>query len=106
MALEKKLIGQASAEQIEQWKKGNKNGIYAVEVGGNVGYFREPTRQDCNIAASQLDEDNPFDYFELIMRETFLGGSPDLIDVDRLYLGALRMVKKKIDGQKAKLVNL
>lgn len=100
------LVGQATDDQIAEWKKANPKGIYAVQVGGHIGYFRNPSRQDINAAASQIDVDNPIDYFEIIMRDTMIGGSGDLIDKDHLYLGALNQVRKKIEGEKAKLVNL
>lgn len=106
MHKEAMLIGQATQEQIAAWKKENAKGIYAVEVGGHIGYFRNPTRQDVNIAASQLDADNPIDYFEIIMKDTKIGGSDQLIENDQLYLGALNQIRKKIEGEKAKLVNL
>lgn len=101
-----KLTGQATQDEINAWKKENPKGIYGVEVGGHIGYFRNPTRQDVNIAASQLDADNPIDYFEIIMRETKIGGSDQLIENDQFYLGALNQVRRKIEGEKAKLVNL
>src|SRR5690606_23736471 len=102
----KEPIGQATKEQIADWKKNNPKGVYAVEVGGHIGYFRNPTRQDINMAASQLDADNPIDYFETIMRDTQIGGSNALVEDDELYLGALNQVRKKIEGKKARLVNL
>lgn len=100
------LTGERTEEQIKGLKAANPKGIYAVEVGDHVAYFRNPTRQDINIAASQLDQDNPIDYFENIMRETFIDGSQSVIDEDELYLGALNQVRKKIEGSKAVLVNL
>lgn len=98
--------GQLSQAEVDALKAANPKGIYKIEVGGHVAYFRNPTRQDINIAASQLDADNPIDYFENIMRETFVGGSQEVIDEDELYLGALNKVRTKIDGKKAVLVNL
>ncbi len=99
------LNGQATQDVIDNWKKEHKN-IYAIEVDGHIGYFREPTRDDANFAASQLDPDSPYDFFETVMRETKIGGSEALLNEDALYLGALQLVKKKVDGKKAKLVNL
>lgn len=103
--MKKALIGQLSTDKIAELKELNKR-IYAVEVGGHVAYFREPTRKDINASASQLDQDSPMDYFETIMRDTIIGGSDAVITDDALYLGALNQVRKKIEGEKAVLVNL
>ena len=100
------FIGQLSEKEIADLKEKNKAGIYAISVGGHIAYFRNPTRQDINIAVSQLDQDNPMDYYEGLMRETYVGGSKALMEEDRLYLGAVSQVRKKAEGDKAVLVNL
>lgn len=100
------LIGQLSPEQVNDLKKKYPQGIYAISVGGHIAYFRNPSRQDINIASSQMDLENPMDYYELLMNETYLEGSKAIIEDDKLYLGSIQIVKKKSDGDKAELVNL
>lgn len=101
-----KLIGEAAPEQIAEWKKKYKEGIYAIPVGGHIGYFRNPTRSDLNIATSQLDTDNLTDITETVIRETMIGGSGAILEEDNLYFGASKQIQKKLDGAKSKLVNL
>lgn len=105
--MEKNLIGQATAEQIAKWKGDVKNkNIFAIEVGGHIGYFREPDLNDLNFAASQVDADTPLDFNKIIMKETMLGGSQSIIEDQALFMGASKKISKKIDGEKAKLVEL
>lgn len=104
--MNKEPIGQASAEQIEQWKKANKDGIFKIEVGGHVAYFRNPNLDDLNFAASQVDADAPLDFNRTVMRETILAGSEAIFDDTKLFMGASKQIAKKIDGEKAKLSDL
>lgn len=105
--MEKELIGQATPEQIAQWKDDPKNkGLFALPGGGHIAYFRDPDFDDLNFAASQVDSDAPLEFNKIVMRETFVGGSMAIIDEQRLFMGASKKIAKKIDGEKFKLVEL
>ena len=41
---EKTLVGQATPEQIEAWKKQHGN-VYTVVVDGSIGYLKKPSRK-------------------------------------------------------------
>ena len=100
------LKGQASDTQIEEWKAKYKYGIYAIEVDGHVGYFKNPGRNELNCAMSKADRDKALDIFEELANVTFIGGSEELLRDDQMFIGISQELKVKLDGKKAKLVNL
>jgi hypothetical protein len=106
MSNELQLIGQATPEQIEAWKKQYTGGVYAIEVDGHIGYFKNPSRKELNYAMSKADRDAALDMFEQLAEITFIGGSEATIKNDELFFGLVQELKVKMDGKKAKLVNL
>lgn len=100
------LVGQASGEQIEKWKKEHKDGIYAIEADGHVGYFRNPCRGDVNAAVAAYDADRGLATSEKFAELTFIGGSEELLQNDTLFLGIVGDLKNKMNGARTKLVNL
>ncbi len=100
------LIGQATAEQIAEWKVKHTTGIYAVVVDGHIGYFKNPNRHEVNCAMAKADKDKALALFEELCNVTFIGGSDKLLTDDTLFLGVCQEVKVKLDGKKAVLVNL
>lgn len=106
MTNENELTGQATDAQIAEWKAKYKYGIYAVEVDGHVGYFKNPGRNELNCAMSKADRDRALDIFEELANVTFIGGSEELLRDDQMFIGLSQELKTKLDGKKAKLVNL
>jgi hypothetical protein len=106
MNTDNQLIGEVSAEQIAQWNRKYPAGIYAIAIDGHIAYFRQPDRKVINYSISQLNPGAPLDYFEHILRETLIGGSNAIIEEDALFLGAIPVIKEKIEAKKAQLVNL
>jgi len=104
--LQTPLTGQATPEQIREWKEKHKGGIYAIKVGAHIAYFREPEIADMNVAMSQTTADTQLDYFKAIFRETKIGGSDEIISQPRLFMGFIEQIKVKIEGEKGELVNL
>lgn len=100
------LTGQASDTQIKEWKAKYKYGIYAVEVDGHVGYFKNPDRNELNCAMSKADRDKALNIFEELANLTFIGGSKQLLEDDQMFIGLSQELKVKLDGKRAKLVNL
>ena len=100
------LTGQASNEQIAEWKAKYKYGIYALEVDGHVGYFKNPGRNELNFAMSKADSDKVLNVFEELAGVTFIGGSRELLEDDQMFIGISQELKIKLEGKKAKLVNL
>jgi hypothetical protein len=100
------LTGQATAQQVAEWKSKHKYGIYAIEVDGHIGYFKNPGRHELNCAMSKADKDKALDVFEELASVTFLGGSEELLKDDQMFIGVSQEIKVKLDGKKATLVNL
>jgi len=103
---ETKLIGQVDTAQIDAWKKSHTQGIYGVEVDGHIGYFKEPTRKEMNCAMSKASAEAALDMYEELAEITFIGGSEDVLKNDAMFFGLVQQIKVKMDGKKAKLVNL
>ena len=100
------LVGVASDGQIAEWKAKHKYGIYAIEVDGHIGYFKNPGRNELNCAMSKADRDKALDVFEELAAITFIGGSEEILKDDQMFIGVSQELKVKLDGKKAKLVNL
>jgi len=100
------LIGQQSAEQIQQWKQQNKQGIYSIEADGHIAYFKNPNRHEMNCTMSKASLDAALDMYEELAKLTFLGGSEDLLNDDQMFFGLVQQIKVKLEGKKATLVNL
>ena len=100
------LNGQATDAQIAEWKAKYKYGIYAVEVDGYIGYFKNPGRNELNCAMSKADRDKALNIFEELACLTFIGGSKEILEDDQMFIGVSQELKVKLDGKKAKLVNL
>lgn len=100
------LIGQATAEQIAEWKAKHPLGIYAIVVGGHVAYFKNPNRHEVNCAMAKADKDKALALFEELCSVTFIGGSEETLKNDSMFLGLCQEIKVKLDGQQAALVNL
>lgn len=102
----KSLTGAASNSEIAAWKQQHKYGIYAIEVDGHVGYFKNPGRQELNCAMSKADKDKALDIFEELANVTFIGGSEEILRDDQMFIGVCQELKVKLEGKKAQLVNL
>ena len=100
------LTGAASEAQIAEWKAKHKYGIYALEVDNHIGYFKNPGRNELNCAMSKADRDKALDVFEELASLTFIGGSEELLKDDQMFIGISQELKVKLEGKKAKLVNL
>jgi len=100
------LKGQATEAQIAEWKSKYKYGIYAIEVGGHIAYFKNPGRNELNCAMSKADRDRALDIFEELANVTFIGGSEEVLTDDQMFIGVSQELKVKLDGKKATLVNL
>lgn len=104
--MEQQLTGQQTDEQIQAWKQQYKQGIYAIEIDNHIGYFKNPNRHEMNCTLSKASSDAALDMYEELARLTFLGGSEDVLNDDQKFFGLVQQVRTKMDGKKAKLVNL
>ncbi len=100
------LIGLVDDNQIAEWKVKNKYGIFSVEVDGHIGYFKNPGRNEMNCAMRKADKERALDLFEELASITFFGGSETLLTDDQMFIGLSQELKVKLEGKRAKLVNL
>lgn len=105
-ATEQQIAGQQNEEQIQAWKHQYKQGIYAIEVDNHIGYFKNPSRHEMNCAMSKASSDAALDMYEELARLTFIGGTEEVINNDQMFFGLVQQIKVKMEGKKAKLVNL
>jgi len=104
MSNETTLIGQATPEQIDGWKK--KHGkIFGIIVDGHIAYLKKPDRK--NIAyASTVAQTNPMKSNELLLDSCWLGGSEAIKTEDELFFGASAKLADIVTVKEAELVNL
>jgi len=101
---EKKLIGQVSPEQINEWKA--KHGkVYEIEADGHIGYVKQPGRMEMSHAGTIGAGDNIL-FNEVLLNDCWLGGSDALKKEDRLFFGVSNILDKIIDVAKATVKNL
>ena len=100
------LIGNVADAQIAEWKQKHKSGIYAIEVEGHIAYFKNPGRHELNCAMRKADKEKVLDMYEELATITFLGGSEEVLKDDQMFIGVSRELKVKMEGKRAKLVNL
>ena len=100
------LIGQATDEEIAEWKQQYPQGIYAIESDDHIAYFKNPNRNEMNCAMSKASQEKALDMYEELATLTFIGGSEDVIKNDQRFYGLASQLKTKFEGKKATLVNL
>lgn len=98
------LIGQATPEQIEAWKKEHGK-VWAIIVDGHICYLKKPNRKTLGYA-SVAGKDNPLKFNEVIMNNCFIGGSEAIKTDDELFLAASSKLVDLIQVKEAELVNL
>lgn len=86
-----KVIGEATAEQIAQWKAEHKDvyELYAVDPDtkqAHKAYIRNPKRKELSYA-TQVSKNNPFGMSETILKECWLGGSKEVCSNDAMFMG-------------------
>lgn len=102
---EKTLVGQATPEQIEAWKKEYGDDIYAIIVGDGVLYVRKPNRRDLGYASMGSKKDS-LNYIESVMKNCKLGGDESIITEDGKFMGASAQMATLIDVKEAELKKL
>lgn len=96
MSTEKNTFsGEATAEQIAQWKK--KHGdIFAYVADGKIGYLRRPSRQVVS-SASVAGTNDPFKFAEVVVVNCWLGGDDALCTEDKYFMGLAQKVNEIVE---------
>ena len=96
-----KLQGQATPEQIAEWKE--KYGkVFKYEVDGKVCYLRPVDRNLYSLAASKIST-SPAKFNEIVLKGIWLGGCDDLQKLDSYYFGLIDFVEELMEKKKGSL---
>jgi hypothetical protein len=100
------LQGQATAEQVAEWKA--KHGkVMGVARNGRIAYFRElKTMDEFNAYYASMNDEKVTDAWEALTDLTFLGGCEDMLKNPQDLHAIFGQLKKEVIGQEAELVNL
>jgi len=101
-------IGEVTPEQIELWKANHLRGIFQVidDNEKHIGYFRNPFRGDVNAALAKADAKEPLATVRVFAELLWLGGSDVFVTDTPEWLGMTSEIRAKMNGVKARLVNL
>ncbi len=103
------IIGQATAEQIAEWKKqhGDVFALKAEDAEGkpHVCYLRTPKRRDLS-AASVAGKVDPLKFNETILRQCWLGGDEAIRTDDRMFLSVSGKIPDILEVAEAELEKL
>jgi hypothetical protein len=102
--MKKELKGQASAEQIAEWKNRYPN-VFTITVDGHIGYLKSPDRKILSYVSSVWSKD-PIKFNEILLTNCWLGGSEEIKTNDELFLGASSKLSEMIQVKDAELVKL
>lgn len=90
-----KLTGQATQEQIAEWKK-QYGDVFQLISDGKVGYLRTPKRAEVGLAFSYMAT-NPLKSTETILQSCWLGGCDDLRNNDKYFYGLNAQINEIIE---------
>lgn len=100
----KTLIGQATEEQIAEWKK-QYGDIWAATCDGHVAYLKRPSRKALSYA-SVAGKENPLKFNELLLNDCWIGGSDEIKTNDSLFLGVSARLAELVEIKEAELGKL
>lgn len=103
----KPLVGQLDEKEIKALKAKHLNGIFAIESeAGHVAYFRNPDRKVVALVLASVSLTDPLHHLTVLAKNTFIGGSREMLDNDEMWYGTAVELKEKLNGKRAMLVNL
>lgn len=100
-----KLQGQATQEQISEWKK-NHPKIFTYTVDNKICYFKPVDRNTYSLAASKIASAGPAKFNETIVSNIWLGGCEEIKKEDKYFFGLIDHVEGLMDKQKGELGEL
>lgn len=107
----KEIIGQATPEQIQEWKKKSKDGVISQitvrdkEGAMHVCYLRTPERKDIS-AASVASRVDVLKYGETLLRQCWVGGDTEIRSDDDMFLAASGKAVELVEVGEAELEKL
>ncbi len=99
--MSKNLIGEATAEQIEGWKKEHGK-VFRYKIEDKVCYLRSVDRTTFALAASKVSA-SPAKFNEVVLEKIWLGGDESIKNEDNYYFGLSEFVDELMDKKKGSL---
>ncbi len=94
----KLLKGQATPEQLAEWKA--KFGqVWEVEVDGSIAYFKKPSRAALRAALTFVDKDK-VKYMEVVVSNCWLGGDENMKEDDDMFFAMAGSVVPELTAVK------
>ena len=98
---EKTLVGQATPEQIEAWKR-QYGDVFVATVDDSICYLKRPSRKALGYA-SFASKNNPLNFNEVILNDCWLGGDESIKTDDSKFLGVSVVLPELIELKEAEL---
>lgn len=102
--MEKVLQGQATPDQIAEWKKQHGK-VFEYKVDDMVCYLKPVSRDLYSLASSKIST-SPAKFTETIISGIWLGGCDTIKDDDRYYFGLVDYVEEFMAKKKGSLGEL
>jgi hypothetical protein len=99
---EQELKGQATADQIAEWKKQHGQ-VSGIIVDGHICYLKPVSRKTLSYASSTASKD-PLKFNEIILDNCWLGGSEEIKTNDTLFISVSVRLAELIEMKEAELV--
>lgn len=105
------LIGEATPEQIAQWKAnvkkqyGEETEVFKYVKDGMICYLRSVDRDAYSSAAAKVST-SPAKFNDVILENIWLGGCEDLKTVNSYYFGLIDFVEELMNKKKGVLTKL
>lgn len=104
IAFDSNTLLDLTPEQIEEFKK-EYGDVYKIEVDDKVCFIHKPTRQILDLAnASSTKKTSLFN--ETILKNCWLAGDKDMVNVDDYFFGAGNVLGEIIKFKEAQLKKL
>ena len=106
-----KLIGEATPEQIAEWKEkvkkefGDDAKVFSYTVDGKVCYLRTVDRATYSAAAAKVST-SPEKFTDTVIKNCWLGGCDDIKKIDQYYFGLSDFLEEMVAKKKGNLVEL
>lgn len=111
MEKEFELKGQATPEQIAQWKEevtkkfGADAKVFVYQVDDKVCYVRSVDRTTYSAAAAKVST-SPAKFTDTVIENCWLGGCDEIKKVDQYYFGLSDFLEEMIAKKKGSLTEL
>lgn len=106
------LIGQATPEQIEAWKRevaaqyGEGCKVFSYKVDNRVCYIRNVDRNTFSLASAKVASGGPNKFNEVVLENVWVGGDDTIKKDNRYYFGLIEFIEELMAKKKGTLTEL